>query len=164
MSRDFRPFELHHYDKEFNFRKQTATWHLNGQTIPQTYEDGLTEIEKEYLNICPELIFLAQGILPDLKQGDVSDEFLINIEKNICEIEQAYDRAYEEDKPVNIPDKDTEPKKCLLKWWTNDSYHQDRARETLCNDLISLSDIERQAKQNVRDYLENMYDTMDEIR
>ena len=164
MSRDWNPLTLHYFDKQIDFRKQKATWHIEGKDYPTTYMDELSEVEKQYVDKCPELIFLARGVLPMLKDNGVSDDFLIKVEETIKSIEEAYDKASDGRRDLDIPDRDTEPMKTLLKWWTNNSYRQEVAKETLCNELITLSDIERQAKQNVTDYLEDMYDTIYEIR
>ena len=167
MSASLTPMEEHFEDKVNDFRKN-VTWHIEGQTL--TYEDGLTQIERDYLHICPEFIFFAEGLLPELLTAGISDEFIIRVEHEFNIIEEAFDKALAEAKEkgtktlnVDIPDKDEELRKCILDYYTHPYYDRKDGMNKLFNDLLEIYSIEKCAKDSVSDYLENGYDTMNEI-
>ena len=176
MSKDWSPMEMYMADKEFNFRKETMTWHIDGKEFPVTYEDGLSGTEKENLDKYPELIFLAKGGLDILINEGVDHDFISKIEEQIKSLEKEVDEALEKGNgkaPIinalytkRIPSDIKEPMLTVYKWFVDVGQYYDMGNATsdLMYKLAEFYDFEHQAKQNVQDYLENAYDTIDEIR
>lgn len=167
MSRSWTPMELYYHDKKFHFRDRDLIL-TNTQTGESHYI--LSEMERELKGRYPEIVLLAQDFLPSMKKENVPDEFLDKVEETIKKIEGIFDKdpdsmikAYNRKKvPEDITD---EMEKAVYGWFIDIGNHYDsfEMTESLLNSMLTIYDIERHAKENVKDYMDNSYDTIEEI-
>lgn len=174
--KEWSPLELHALDMNNHYRTIASEWTIEGNPYIKSYEDHLTQTEQEYIEICPELIFLAEDGLDMLKSAGVTDDFIIEIEKCILALEKESNMAIDGkngDAPIlksfrdkTLPDDLREPMNTVYQWYININDYTDRKSmtENLVNELVQIYDIQMTAKKNVQDYLDYSYDTIEEIR
>lgn len=167
MSRDWSPKELFYADRQLKLRQNTITWTIGDKSFQDSYQMRLDSNER-YKN-CPEMFFLGETVVKELIKRGVDDSFLKDLEETVKGIEketvikdlkEAVEGIEEE---INIPH--TEMYDITHSWFENEmrSYYREPNDEEFTEKLSELY-VRLKAKEKVQSYLEESYDTIEEIR
>lgn len=167
MSRDWSPKELFYADRELKLRQNTITWTIGDKSFQDSYQMRLDSNER-YKN-CPEMFFLGEAVVKELVKRGVDDSFLKELEETIKGIEKEtvikdLKEAVEGiEEKINIPH--TEMYDIAHSWFENEmrSYYREPNDEEFMEKLSELY-VRLKAKEKVQSYLEESYDTIEEIR
>ena len=156
MSRDWSPKELFYADRQLKLRQNTITWTIGDKIFQDSYQMRLDSNER-YKN-CPEMFFLGEAVVKELIKRGVDDGFLKDLEETIKGIEEETIT-----KKNVIPN--TEMYDLTRSWFENEmrSYYREPNDEEFMEKLSELY-IRLKAKEKVQSYLEESYDTIEEIR
>lgn len=156
MSRDWSPKELFYADRDLKLRQNTITWTIGDKSFQDSYQMRLDSNER-YKN-CPEMFFLGEAVVKELVKRGVDDSFLKELEETIKGIEEETIT-----KKNVIPN--TEMYDITRSWFENEmqSYYREPNDEEFMEKLSELY-IRLKAKEKVQSYLEESYDTIEEIR
>lgn len=167
MSRDWSPKELFYADRQLKLRQNTITWTIGDKSFQDSYQMRLDSNER-YKN-CPEMFFLGETVVKELIKRGVDDSFLKELEETVKGIEKEtvikdLKEAVEGiEKEINIPH--TEMYDITHSWFENEmrSYYREPNDEEFTEKLSELY-VRLKAKEKVQSYLEESYDTIEEIR